>query len=186
MHRFVPHTGELELELEAEQPAGVFVDAALALADLIGDERGDPLSLRVRVEAADRASLLVEWLNELVFLAETEGLVAEELGELELRERTVEATITGRRAETRHSSRRSPTTTSSSSVAVTGGSRGSSSTSDPSGASPDAWRPRRLTAPSAESGGLFATWGRVPGAGGKPHDYSRSTGIPHSAARMVS
>ena len=101
MHRFVPHTGELELELEAEQPAGVFVDAALALADLIGDERGDPLSLRVRVEAADRASLLVEWLNELVFLAEKEGLVAEELGELELRERTVEATITGRRAETR-------------------------------------------------------------------------------------
>ena len=101
MHRFVPHTGELELELEAEQPAGVFVDAALALADLIGDERGDPLSLRVRVEAADRASLLVEWLNELVFLAETEGLVAEELRELELRERTLEATVTGRRAEAR-------------------------------------------------------------------------------------
>ena len=101
MHRFVPHTGELELELEAEQPAGVFVDAALALADLIGDERGDPLSLRVRVEAADRASLLVEWLNELVFLAETEGLVAEELRELELRERTLEATVTGRRTEAR-------------------------------------------------------------------------------------
>ena len=101
MHRFVPHTGELELELEAEQPAGVFVDAALALADLIGDERGDPLSLRVRVEAADRASLLVEWLNELVFLAETEGLVAEELRELELRERTLEATVTGRRPEAR-------------------------------------------------------------------------------------
>jgi len=79
MHRFVPHTGEVEVEIEAGSPAGVFAEAVLALAELIGDEEGEPGMRRIAADAADRATLLAAWLEELVFLAETEGFVAQDV-----------------------------------------------------------------------------------------------------------
>jgi SHS2 domain-containing protein len=97
--RWVEHTGELELELESTTAETLFEEALAALADLIGnDERlsgSTPtrhLSREVDIQAGDRPALLAAWLDELVFLAETEGFVPEaveslELGELELRAR---------------------------------------------------------------------------------------------------
>jgi SHS2 domain-containing protein len=102
VHRFVSHTGEVQIEIEAATEAAVFADAALALAELIDGGRGEAATRRLRVEAADRAALLVEWLSELLFLAETDAFVAEEIGELELAEGSLSATASGRTATPRH------------------------------------------------------------------------------------
>jgi len=96
MHRFVPHTGEVEVEIEAGSPAGVFAEAVLALAELIGDEEGEPGMRRIAADAADRATLLAAWLEELVFLAETEGFVAQDVVELDVRERSLRGAVAGR------------------------------------------------------------------------------------------
>lgn len=77
-YRFVDHTAEVQLELEAPTREGVFVEAVLALGDLLGgDGTGeDARSTReVTAEAPDGPALLAAWLDELVFLAENEGLV---------------------------------------------------------------------------------------------------------------
>src|SRR6266511_3452858 len=72
MYRWVEHTGELELEVEAESEEGVFAEALAAFAELLdGEAAGMPLTRRLRVEGRDRAILLADWLQELVFLAET-------------------------------------------------------------------------------------------------------------------
>jgi SHS2 domain-containing protein len=74
-HRFEEHTGEVRLELGAPSLEELFVEAGRALAELmIGDLAAGPASgpeQRVLVRAADLAALLVEWLNELIFLSET-------------------------------------------------------------------------------------------------------------------
>ena len=86
MYRWADHTAELELQIEAESEADVFADALVALAELLEEDSGEgaPAEHRVALSAADRASLLVVWLEELVFLAEHAALVPERAQGLEL------------------------------------------------------------------------------------------------------
>jgi SHS2 domain-containing protein len=103
MHRWVEHTAELELELQAPTEEALFADALAAFAELVGrDGSGDPVAHEVRASAADRAALLVEWLGELVFLAETEDFVPERVAMLELRNGELQATVEGRRGQPAH------------------------------------------------------------------------------------
>lgn len=78
VYRFVDHTAELELQLEAGTREGVLTEAVAALGELLGGSGGTTLVRRdVHATAADDAALLAAWLDELVFLAETEGFVPE-------------------------------------------------------------------------------------------------------------
>jgi len=78
-HRWVEGTDDLGLELEAASPGEVFTEAAAALAELVtGDDVGGEHSTRkVKLTAVTYAELLVLWLEELVFLIDTESLVPE-------------------------------------------------------------------------------------------------------------
>jgi SHS2 domain-containing protein len=100
--RWVDHTAELELEIEAPSEAAVFAEALAALAELVGDGGGPPMSREIEVAADDRALLLVEWLSELVYLSELEELVPERIAALELSERRLRATVEGYRGRPRH------------------------------------------------------------------------------------
>jgi SHS2 domain-containing protein len=98
-HNWIEHTAELQLELHATSQAGVFQQALHALRDLLDDATGPAVSAAertVEVEATDRAALLAEWMAELVFLAETEGLVPESVRDLVVAEDSVTAVVRGR------------------------------------------------------------------------------------------
>lgn len=77
MHRFVDHTAELELELEAESAEGVLQEALEAFAELAGTGTGEQVEREVELEASDLPALLATWLDELLFLADSEGLLPE-------------------------------------------------------------------------------------------------------------
>lgn len=92
-HELLPHTAEVLVRLRAPDLGGLAAEAGRALAELqLG---GTPPPARgawrdVVVQAGDPGALLVDWLNELIFLAETERWVATEFepkqgGEGELR-----------------------------------------------------------------------------------------------------
>jgi SHS2 domain-containing protein len=74
-HSFEEHTGEVRLEVVAASCEELFAEAGRALAELMLGETPEVLELSpeqvVEVSAGDRAALLVEWLNELVYLSET-------------------------------------------------------------------------------------------------------------------
>ena len=104
--RWVDHTAELELEIEASTEEGVFAAALGALAELLSSEqadeprvestRGQEVTRQLRVEAEDRPALLAAWMEELVFLAETEGFEPARVEALELGLCSARATVTGR------------------------------------------------------------------------------------------
>jgi SHS2 domain-containing protein len=97
MHEWRNHTAEIELAVDAGSPEDVFAEAAQALAELISLEReGEPDRHRVAIDAADLGALLVEWLEELIFLADTEGFVPERVDALDLRDTSLRATLVGR------------------------------------------------------------------------------------------
>jgi SHS2 domain-containing protein len=118
VYRWLEHTGEMELEIEADSEREVFVDAMEAVRELLcdGDDRethggdrgeaddaGAPLVERaISLAAEDRPRLLALWLGELAFVAETEGLVPEELGELRLGDGVLDASVRARRSDPPH------------------------------------------------------------------------------------
>jgi protein archease len=74
-HRWVDHTSEVQLQVGAESLGGLAAEAGRALgllllrgaaADVVGPVR------ELDVSSADREALLVNWLNEILFVAETE------------------------------------------------------------------------------------------------------------------
>jgi SHS2 domain-containing protein len=96
-YRWVDHTAEVELEIEAAGERQVLEAALRALAELLGVEHvGAADEVRtVAVEAADRPALLASWLEELVFLAESEGFVATGVESMDLWEGGVRAQVSG-------------------------------------------------------------------------------------------
>lgn len=101
-HRFVEHTGELELSVEAPTEAGIFEEALAAFRTLLGGGGGTPARHELHLTAADRALLLVAWLDELVFLAEVEDFVPERAVALALEDDRLRATVEGRRGRPPH------------------------------------------------------------------------------------
>jgi SHS2 domain-containing protein len=94
----VEHTGELEVEIEAPTERGVFEDGFEAMRELLAGtgRAGSPRRRRdISIKAPDRAALLAEWLAELAFIAESEGLVPERLAALELGEDGLRALVEG-------------------------------------------------------------------------------------------
>lgn len=80
-HETVEHVSELELRLRAPSFAALAEEAGRAAAELLlrgeaGDATGDWREFVI--ENADRAGLLVEWLNELIYQAEAHKWVATE------------------------------------------------------------------------------------------------------------
>jgi SHS2 domain-containing protein len=97
------HVGELELRLEASAEEAVFAAAAVALGDALGGDRnGVEEWFDVSAEGADRAALLAAWLEELIFLAEDEGLVPLEARDVRLEAARVRGRVGGRRGDPPH------------------------------------------------------------------------------------
>lgn len=74
-HEFLEHTSELRLRVRAPSWEGLLSEAGVALSGIL--LRGSPRKPddRVReivVSSPDREALLVDWLNEIIYVAETE------------------------------------------------------------------------------------------------------------------
>lgn len=76
-HRFLEHTGEVEFELQAPSRDALFTEAVAAIGELLAGRGGSTVTDLREVSAVgdDDGALLVAWLDEIVFLAENEGLM---------------------------------------------------------------------------------------------------------------
>jgi SHS2 domain-containing protein len=86
-HRF-EESDELRLSVEADSFAELLTEAARALSDLAKQEPspvpGPDRVAEIVVQARDSVALLVEWLNEIIGRAESEGWLASRFEVLEL------------------------------------------------------------------------------------------------------
>jgi SHS2 domain-containing protein len=97
--RWLEHTAELGLEIEARSREAVFEEALAAFAELVGGGDGPLTTREVEVEADEPGLLLVEWLSELLYLADAERFVPEGVASLELDGNRLRATVEGRLGE---------------------------------------------------------------------------------------
>jgi riboflavin kinase/FMN adenylyltransferase len=75
----IDHTADRALQVWGEDLPALYAGAARGMYSLMGDIHEEGLIAtewrEVSLEALDRETLLVDWLNELLFLAEVEGLL---------------------------------------------------------------------------------------------------------------
>jgi SHS2 domain-containing protein len=73
------HTAEAELVIRAGSPEDVFREAADAFGRFVElDSAGEPATYVLELEGRDQATLLVALLEELIYLVDTEGFVADD------------------------------------------------------------------------------------------------------------
>jgi protein archease len=102
-YRWLPHTAEVELEIEALTAEAVFNEALHALAELVGGApQGEPVRVGIVLTGHEPGALLVQWLDELVYRAEIEDLVPEDVDQIELAGHELRATVRCRRGSPRH------------------------------------------------------------------------------------
>ena len=78
MHMFDDHTAEVRLRLEAPTLSALYTEAVAAIAELMAIDPHEPtdgLASPIELRAADAGALLVELINEIVFLSETQRRV---------------------------------------------------------------------------------------------------------------
>jgi SHS2 domain-containing protein len=77
-HEIIDHASEVRLRIRAASMSELLAEAGRALAEIQLRQSGGapaPKWRDIEVSASDRAALLAEWLNELIFLGETEAWV---------------------------------------------------------------------------------------------------------------
>jgi SHS2 domain-containing protein len=97
----VDHTADWALRVFGRDMAGLLTNAALGMSSLLVADLADvPLveERRLELEAWDAETLLVDWLSELAYLAESEGLVFREFELSQVSGTRMTAVIRGGRA----------------------------------------------------------------------------------------
>src|SRR5690242_12229426 len=97
-HTFEDHVGEVRLRVEAPTPGDLFEEAARGLTELIAEVSATANvehETTVVLRAHDREALLVDWLNELIFLFETRHLVYSDVHVRSMTDTVLEAVVRG-------------------------------------------------------------------------------------------
>lgn len=93
-----PHTADIGVRVFGKDLKELFANAAFAMFDLIADLEGmtGKTVETVKLEAADNESLLVAWLDELLYIFYTKQLIFYKFTIDELSEGKLRATAVGR------------------------------------------------------------------------------------------
>ena len=93
----IEHTADWAYRVRGKDLAELFIQAALGLYSLVGMELapGERITRSLQLEGIDRESLLVAWLNELLYFHESEGLGFERLEIQHLDQTSIQAKVTG-------------------------------------------------------------------------------------------
>lgn len=96
-YEFIDHTAEVGIAAWGRDLREAFVEAARGMFALMVelDAVQERVTRRVEVTAEDREDLLVRWLNELLYLVDTEGLVFRRFEIERMGERGLAATAHG-------------------------------------------------------------------------------------------
>jgi SHS2 domain-containing protein len=100
----INHTADVGVVAYGANLSQAFANAARALFSLITEPESvkGTLSWDIELEAPDEESLLVEWLNELIYLFDTEHILFRRFEITELKEGRLRARGYGEKVSSRH------------------------------------------------------------------------------------
>ena len=97
----ISHTADIAARIYGKTLPELFENAAYAMFDMMGDIEGLRLdeTVRIKTEAPDRESLLVSWLNELLYNSYSKQALFSEFHVLDLEGNRITAEAKGQKLE---------------------------------------------------------------------------------------
>jgi len=101
-YKQIPHTADIAALVHGETLPELFKNAAYAMFDLMADFKGliGVETKRIEVEAPDTESLLIEWLNEVLYAAYDKQVLFFEFDILSMESNKLIAEVRGQKIET--------------------------------------------------------------------------------------
>jgi SHS2 domain-containing protein len=92
----VPHTADIAARIYGKTIPELFENAAFAMFDMAGDLKGlaSKKTINIKTKAPDRESLLIAWLNELLYAASSRRMLFSEFN-VKLRDNELMGEATG-------------------------------------------------------------------------------------------
>lgn len=76
MHKFLPHTADVQFIVSSKTLENLFSEAALAMKETICDSKvSGIINKKIKVEGYDLINLLHNFLEEIIFIMDTEKLI---------------------------------------------------------------------------------------------------------------
>ncbi len=102
--RFLEHTADAKMQAFGSSMEEAFSNAALGMFSLMLEpEKVEGKEEKsISVQGSDTKALLYNWLEELLFLLDSEGFVMHEVKSLEIKGRELDAVVTGDRVSGRY------------------------------------------------------------------------------------
>ena len=98
-YELIEHTADLGIRVRGKSIKEIFEKAGLAIFEIMAEKRPKEkkkrATLKIRVAAADREALLVNWLNELLSLSATKGIIFDKLHISQMTEQALDAVAMG-------------------------------------------------------------------------------------------
>ncbi len=96
----VEHTADCAIHVRGTDLASLFVNAARGMMSLIGAKAGEDgtRSYVIHLRSFDAESLLVDWLSELLYLSDRDGVLFDGFEIRRLEPNEIEAIVTGKPA----------------------------------------------------------------------------------------
>jgi SHS2 domain-containing protein len=95
----IPHTADIAARIYGRTVSELFENAAYAMFDMMGDLEGLSLeeTVKIETEALDRESLLISWLNELLYASYSKQVLFSEFHILSLEKNRITGEAKGQR-----------------------------------------------------------------------------------------
>jgi len=98
--KFLEHTADVKFQAFGNSLEEVFENSALAMFNSMYDGKvKKKITKRIKIEGKDNESLLYNFLEELLFLFDSEGFFLSEIKSLKIKEGNLEAEIVGDKDE---------------------------------------------------------------------------------------
>ncbi len=101
-YEILEHTADICIRVKAEDLKGLFSKSALAMFDIIAEEKSTkikPQKIEIKVSADDLEELFVNWLNELLSLSAVKDLIFYDFQINKLDKNLIQAVVFGRNIE---------------------------------------------------------------------------------------
>lgn len=99
-YELLEHTADIGIRVKASDLKGLFKNTALAVFDIMAEKSQEqsaakPQLLHIKIKSEDSEELFVNWLNELISLSATKGIIFSDFKILKLDKNNLEAEVSG-------------------------------------------------------------------------------------------
>jgi SHS2 domain-containing protein len=98
-YELIEHTADIGIKVKGKDLNELFKNSALAMFDIISEKKAPKskkkIKIKIELEADDLEELIVNWLNELLYLSATKELIFSDFQIKTIDNNTLKASVTG-------------------------------------------------------------------------------------------